>query len=423
MLAARKAEFLAAGFNGAEIIVELQDILVRDRHLGDCCLNIGQLAQHLDSNFISTAAFWIGITADKGQKVLDDLFNAFSRIIYEQGPFRKIALVHLFNFEAQENRLEFDGFRIERLDAATISKVLGETSIPPFLHPLNVGDFFVVVEETGPCDDVVSWLYQKGEDVGLLTQVLQYFKDGVIHTDYEVPYFSPDWVNQIRKWGIFFIGSPRRMPYENGTKPYHLSREEGSEIQNWWRARLTDRISERLADERNELRQAILRAGEYYELNHTQVKPVDRLIDLAIALEALFSPSDQGELRFRISQCISQMVGMNPDERKEIYKAIREMYDRRSALVHGSYNVAEYAQGRFVSHTECDVWSSIIRRAVARFLALYLKGENSRDAVLTKLLNGALDPEQAENVRSACGLATVLRELQPNGSNIPKPLE
>jgi len=409
----RQAELLKAGFNGAETISELENILARDKHLRECCSDFRLLAQHFDSKFISVAAYVIEFAGEKWNKVLDGLFSEFSRITYEQGCFKKIALAHLFNFDAEENRLEFDGFNVEKLDDATISRIVGETSNPAFLHPPNVGDFFVISGGPGPCDDVVSWLNQKYAEGSSFTQVLQYFKDGIVHIDYVVPHYSPIWVNEIRKRGIFFIGNPRRIAYENGTKPYRLSHEEGEEIQSWWRARLTSRVSERLDDKRNQLRQAIYRAGEYYELNHTQVHPEDRLINLAISFEALFSPADHGELSFRMSQCISQLVGTSPDERKNIFNAMREMYSRRSALLHGSYDVAKYDQGRFVSHAECDSWSAIIRDAVARFIALYLKGENSRDAILAKLLNGALDTKEAEDLRLASNLPAFLRELIP----------
>jgi len=40
-------------------------------------------------------------------------------------------------------------------------------------------------------------------------QVLQYFKDGVVHVSYSVPYFQPVWVKPNKENGPVFLGSPR----------------------------------------------------------------------------------------------------------------------------------------------------------------------------------------------------------------------
>jgi hypothetical protein len=53
-------------------------------------------------------------------------------------------------------------------------------------------------------------------------------------------------------------------------------------------------IIEALTNPKGKLRQAIWRAGLYYEDSHRKTDPVDRLV--AIGFEALFPNSDQGEL-------------------------------------------------------------------------------------------------------------------------------
>jgi len=290
---------------------------------------------------------------------------------------------------------------------------LGEASIPSFIHPPRVGDFFVVSEQEGPRDDLVRWLYEERNNAERFAQVLQYLEDGVVHIDYSVPHFLPQWVNQIRKWGIFFVGNPRRSPYENGNKFYRVNREEVQLLTNWWAAYQSPRIVQRMAEERNTLRQSGLRAGEYYELSHTQANPVDRLINLAIALEALFSPRDQGEFTFRISQAASQLVGATPEERDHIFAAIKAFYRRRSKLFHGQYNVEEFYAGRFVTHEECDNWASIIRRSVLRFLVLYLRGENQRERVLDQVVQAALDVQVADTLRERSDPQRFLDGIQP----------
>ena len=61
----------------------------------------------------------------------------------------------------------------------------------------------------------------------------------------------------------------------------------------------------------------------------------DRLIDYMIGLETLYLPDGNAELSFRLSLRISFLLNSNPNERKETYKFIRDMYDIRSNIVHG----------------------------------------------------------------------------------------
>lgn len=64
-------------------------------------------------------------------------------------------------------------------------------------------------------------------------------------------------------------------------------------------------------------------------------------MDLAIAAEALFlgglkdDPRYRGELRFRLSLNAALLLGRDEAGRREVFRAIREAYDLRSAIVHG----------------------------------------------------------------------------------------
>ncbi|MGH9496237.1 MAG: hypothetical protein ACRD3B_14655, partial [Candidatus Sulfotelmatobacter sp.] len=178
----------------------------------------------------------------------------------------------------------------------------------------------------------------------------------------------------------------------------------------WWSAYQNPKIVERIANLRHTLRQAGLRAAEYFELNHSQEKPTDRLISLAIALEALFSPDDKGEFTFRISQSLSQLVGTTTEQRADIFQGTKKFYSRRSQLVHGQYDVDAYLQGDFVTHQECDRWASPIRRAILRFLVLYLRGRNNRADILNELSLAALNIEAAERIRVDSDLARLIHQ-------------
>ena len=79
---------------------------------------------------------------------------------------------------------------------------------------------------------------------------------------------------------------------------------------------------------------AVRRWGSAIERPHFE----DRLIDYWIALEALFSPSDNQEIKYRAALRIATLLGDTPDERVQLYDAVRHSYDWRSTLVHGGSN-------------------------------------------------------------------------------------
>lgn len=160
-------------------------------------------------------------------------------------------------------------------------------------------------------------------------------------------------------------------------------------------------------------RQASLRAGDYFESSLRYESPVERLIALSIALEALFSPGDTHEYSFRIAQTASQLLGRSPEQKRQIYKDLRDLYNRRSELMHGTYNVKKVYDGTYVTHEEIERWSSLIRDGVLRFFTLFLRGKCTRDDLMNfrnELLMSALDPSAAEILQKQSDVDLFLEE-------------
>jgi hypothetical protein len=395
-LAAQRKEYAALGFPGDSVKQDLERIMAEDRHLTECCATLVNLGYLLDIEFISYAAFHKN-QQGFGDEEYDQVFDGFSEYIYSE-PFKTVAASHLYNFDADDPNLMFEGLRLVKLDAATISTILGEPTSPSFIHPHGVGQYFIVTEQLGPTDDLFAWLHQERIKATEFTSTLQYFKDGVVHVDYSVPHFFPLWVNQIRKRGIFYIGDPHRLWYAGGKRFYHLDCSEAEQVNQWWRISLFPAVAKRLGELRNRLRQAMMRAGTFYESHYEKQDATSKLIDLAIALEAFFSPSKEGELTHRMAQAAGHLVGESVSERKEIFRFVRDMYSRRSALFHGQYDVDAYSDGKFVSDDEIEKLASIIRRSMLRFLVLFIKGSNSREEILSRLVECTLDQEASEKL-------------------------
>jgi len=413
----RRRENLALRFNGDEAKKRLEEILSNDKHIRDCCPTLLHLVNFLDSFFVTPVAD--ATLQGASQDQLDFAYSEFENQTYGQGRFKRIALSHLFNFEMDGNSATFSSndarlnIRLERLDASTIPRILGESGAQAFLHPIGIGNCFVVEEEEASAVDDFTWLVEKRQKALAFAQVLQYLQDWVVHVGYSVPFFQPSWANQIRRSGLFFLGQPRRIPYEGASRRYKIGSAENDKFGKWWKAATSERIVQYIGNKKGKLRQAIYRAGQYYESSHERTDNVERLLALAVAVESLFSPSDKGELKFRISQSTAQLIGKDPEEREEIFKSISKMYDRRSALVHGAYDVDAYDAGEFVTATEIDQWSAYLRRSILAFLALYFRGElqATRDPVLLRIAKANFNDVDGDALRKDADIETVFAEL------------
>ena len=356
------------------------------------------------------------------------MFEDFEVLTYHQGRFKRIALSHIFNFEMSGDHTTVVGhkdpagdIRIERLDASTIPFILGESGFQAFLHPPGIGNCFVVEEQEGAsAENDLDWLMSRRSKAAYFVTVLQYLKDGVVHLGYTVRVFQPNWANQVRRSGLFFLRNPRRLPYSGGSKAYLIEEVDKARLNSWWKAATARSITAALGTTKGKLREAIYRAAIYYESNYEKTSDVERLISLAVALESLFSPSDRGEFTFRISQSVAHFIGETADERRRIFSDIKEMYRKRSDLFHGSYDVEKYNRVEFVDTTEVERWSSLIRRALLGFLVLYIGDEQERQSILDRISTAAFDQTVAEALRHDSSPDQVFEKLENASAGSPQ---
>jgi hypothetical protein len=108
-------------------------------------------------------------------------------------------------------------------------------------------------------------------------------------------------------------------------KPYSFAGEDAH--------KLRDVVRQLCAPKLNDRQRIALRR---FEMAYEREAAEDRLIDCWVALEALFSPSDRGELRHRIALRAAYFIASSPEERERTYTALRDCYDTRSDIIHGS---------------------------------------------------------------------------------------
>jgi hypothetical protein len=174
-------------------------------------------------------------------------------------------------------------------------------------------------------------------------------------------------------------------------------------LRQWWRIYADKTIAARL-EATNRLRAALNRAGQYFESSMQRELPADRLIDLAIAVESMFT-TGEGDLTFKISQAVAQFVGTTVPERREILADIKILYKRRSDLFHG--------RDLDVTHSQIDKWSSTLRKAFLGLLVLNLRGEDDRDGVIKSILDSGVDAQAAEQIRQRSDIQLFASEFEP----------
>ncbi len=404
------------GFPGEVMANEVRTLFKKDAHLSQCCPNPLALGYVLDKYFVRPAA---DLIAEKAIERLDDLFANFQKTVYEQGPYTLVSYSHIFNLDSPLDRIDIGPVRVQKLSQADIVGLLGEpvvSSAGSFLQPPNVGAFFLVQEERGAGKNESEWFVQHHFRAMDLFRIVQYSKDGVAHIDYSVPQYRPLWVNELsRNAGLFFFGMPRQIAYQGGNRLLSLQESDLHELTRWMGIYLSEPIVRLIADETSVFRRASLRAGEYFEKSLSYDSPVERLIALAIALESIFSPGDSSEYSFRISQTASQLVGDSPASRREIYDDLRQLYTKRSKIMHGTYDVQAVAQGTDVTHDELDRWSAHVKKGLLAMFTLFLRGKRTEGdlrAFRNDLLMGALDAAVAEQVRSQADMERFLTDCE-----------
>jgi len=115
-------------------------------------------------------------------------------------------------------------------------------------------------------------------------------------------------------------------------------------------------------------------AFENFELSfETFHQPNIEFLLLMISLEVLFNPSDHQELSYRISRSVAVLLGQNESDSQKIYSSIRNLYDKRSNLVHNGISVI----------TDTDITN--LRHFVRESIKIIYKSGKDRENIMNVL--------------------------------------
>ena len=125
----------------------------------------------------------------------------------------------------------------------------------------------------------------------------------------------------------FEIPTPR--PAERRT--YTLTSDDASALRAFWHAVRSRAISEPATPQRRALLIALRRFGFADERS----RPVDRLIDLMIAAEALFLPAERGSGAFKVAVRAAAFLSGLGDPSRDVFQHFKVAYKARNAIAHG----------------------------------------------------------------------------------------
>lgn len=141
----------------------------------------------------------------------------------------------------------------------------------------------------------------------------------------------------------------------------------------------------------------IMIAADLFEqaLDGRGITPELRLVLLMMALESLFSTDDKSELAFRMSLRIAVLNGSGDASRKEMFETLRDLYDLRSRLVHGSWYRPSKGFVR-VSPNHLKMLHNTVRASILYFLALK---ELPKEELLKTVDRAVFDRQEIDKLR------------------------
>jgi hypothetical protein len=125
-------------------------------------------------------------------------------------------------------------------------------------------------------------------------------------------------------------------------------------------------------------RREIVIASRYLSKAYDNVLPEDRVLFLTIAMEAMLSPSDNNELKFRVGQRAARLLASDEITAQGVREACSAAYDVRSKVAHGDFAGWEGSRrGAKLDHTVLvpAIWA-VVRRLIVTLAQIDVKRED-----------------------------------------------
>jgi len=377
------AEIEASPLAARDIRTALARLLQSDSHLQLTCGTTWRMASALEKLRLDSLSRNVTLSTLPNT---DDIVTELMARLFETD-YRRCAFFHVYNVAMSEKEivLPMPEAHLLRLTEADAAQLVNEPTQSSRLHRESTGNAFIRIVDSGAGDDWV-WLTERWKDAYNVVRILRFLKSGTVDLDWAGLHFFPSWVNEVRKYGISLLGRPR---WDVQAQRFDFGVAEHERLIRY----LTFYLGhlDEIDDTRSHVRKATMIAGNYFESHHARTSIEDKLIDLVISLEALFSPAREGEFRFRISLRGALLLGNDADSRRRVFQLMKRAYDARSSLVHG--DESPFETGRF-SEQDLAALASEVRVAILRLLTLHMRGYRNRDDALAWIDDAAFSAER-----------------------------
>lgn len=121
-------------------------------------------------------------------------------------------------------------------------------------------------------------------------------------------------------------------------------------------------------------------AIRYFNFANERDSNEDKMVDYLIALEALYLNGDHGEFTYRLAHRAASMLGSTFDRRRVTFEKVKDAYNLRSQIVHGSSNPKK----REITNEDVEKVNNYVRISIVKYLNLN-KTHNSKKLILEKI--------------------------------------
>lgn len=115
-------------------------------------------------------------------------------------------------------------------------------------------------------------------------------------------------------------------------EPLSLSALTLKKMDEYGLSKLSDLIRKKKVNDYEEM---LLKSLHWLSSAQCQMEPENKLLNLIIGLEAVFTPKERDPISNAIAEGVALIIGKNLQQRKSIKKRIKELYQIRSAVSHG----------------------------------------------------------------------------------------
>jgi len=141
----------------------------------------------------------------------------------------------------------------------------------------------------------------------------------------------------------------------------------------------------------------------YFNKSFGDLHEADQLIDLLMCLEALLLQEDQ-ELSFRLALRAANLLGASPDDRRAVYRQVKEYYDVRCKVVHGDFLKPRHDE---VLH-QVSRLRELVRRVLLSSVAV-AESERFDEKFYARLDEAALDDDVRKDLQTKASSLLYLR--------------